>query len=541
MIIEESKVEVVEEEKEKNLNPENNEENIEEKKELIKKETDLQNIDNIDSQKISKKQLAIYISAFFGILILILGIIFFAFSIYNISNSEKIAKGVYIYGVDVSALNKQEAKIKLTPIFEEIEKLSDIKLECGTPGNDDYYETSINVSKIDLNYSLDSAIDFAFGIGKTGNIFKDDYDVFNAMVGTVQIDPGYSINNENLLKILNDISKEIPNAVVESSYYIEDSELIITKGSDGFAINIDETERIIDSKLANLSFISEKIEMPLVQASPKPIDLAAIYKEVYKDAKDAYYTTDPYAVYPSSNGVDFAISMDEAKEKLAKSDKEITIKLKTLYPEVTTNMIGKEAFPDLLGSFSTNYVSNANRTTNLKLAAEKINGTVLLPGEVFSYNKIVGERTIAAGYKNAAIYENGQVVDGLGGGICQISTTVFNAALFANLDMVELYNHQFIPSYVGAGRDATVVYGVKDFKFKNTRNYAIKIECTVSGGVASCKIYGLKEKTEYDVSINAKITSRTSSYIQSVTYRTLKLDGKEISTEKIYSCTYKNH
>ena len=233
--------------------------------------------------------------------------------------------------------------------------------------------------------------------------------------------------------------------------------------------------------------------------------------------------------------------MQEAKEKLSKSGKECTIPLKTVYPKVTTNMIGRKAFPDLLGQFSTNYVNNPNRTTNLKLAANKINGTVLLPGETFSYNKTVGERTIAAGYKDAAIYQNGEVVDGLGGGICQISTTLFNAALFANLDIVELHNHQFVPSYVGAGRDATVVYGAKDFKFKNSRKYAIKIECSVSGGVARFKIYGVKEDTEYDVKINASIISQTSSYIKSSTYRTLYLNGKAISKERIYSCTYKKH
>ena len=88
-------------------------------------------------------------------------------------------------------------------------------------------------------------------------------------------------------------------------------------------------------------------------------------------------------------------------------------------------MIGTEAFPDLLSTFSTNYpASNKNRTTNLVLAANKINGTVLMPGETFSYNKVVGARTIAAGYKEAAIYVSGSVVDGLGGGICQILSLI---------------------------------------------------------------------------------------------------------------------
>ena len=196
----------------------------------------------------------------------------------------------------------------------------------------------------------------------------------------------------------------------------------------------------------------------------------------------------------------------------------------------------------LIASFSTKYpTSNANRTTNLRLAANKINGYVLLPGETFSYNTVVGKRTIAAGYKEAAVYENGEVVQGLGGGICQISTTLFNSVLLANLEIVELHNHQFIPSYVSAGRDATVVYGAKDFKFKNSREHALKITCSVSKGIASFNIYGVKEQNENDVSVYSKVTNKTSKYIKSSTYRTIKSNGSVIKNELIANFTYKVH
>lgn len=91
------------------------------------------------------------------------------------------------------------------------------------------------------------------------------------------------------------------------------------------------------------------------------------------------------------------------------------------------------------------------------------------------------------------------MVNDIGGGICQITSTLYNAVVLANLDIVSRSNHQFVPSYVKAGRDATVVYGAIDFKFKNTRKYPIKIKSTVSGGVARVQIYGMKEETEYEV------------------------------------------
>ena len=205
-------------------------------------------------------------------------------------------------------------------------------------------------------------------------------------------------------------------------------------------------------------------------------------------------------------------------------------------------MIGSEAFPDQLSSFSTNYsAQNVNRTTNLRLAANKINGTVVMPGEEFSYNKVVGERTIAAGYKEAPIYVSGRVEDGLGGGICQITTTLYNAVVYANLEITERTNHQFVPSYSKAGRDATVVYGSIDFRFKNTRNYPVKILCTVSGGVAKCEIYGLKENPDYDVEITSQVTETTSTSIKSVTYKTVRQNGQVISSERINRDTYKRH
>lgn len=488
------------------------------------------NDNNTKKTKKTSTIVAIVVLAIFILLILIFG----GFTIYNIKNSNVIAKGVSIYGVDVSGLTRNEATDIVSKKFEPIEA-SDIKLFS------EKYETLINASAINLKFNIDSAVRYAFSIGKNGNIISDNFNILNTMINGVSITPTFSLDDKALQKALDKISADLPNSVVESSYFIEKSDLIITKGSEGYVVDLDNTIKSIKKSLTDYSFLTKPIELSLIKQGPKDVDIDKIYKEVHKAPKDAYYTTKPYAVYPSETGIDFKISLDEAKQKVASAKKECTIPLKTVYPKVTTNMIGKEAFPNLLGQFSTHYpASNVGRTTNLKLAANKINGTVLLPGETFSYNKVVGERTISAGYKNAPIYQNGQVVDGLGGGVCQISTTLFNAVLFANLKIDELYNHQFVPSYVGAGRDATVAYGSKDFKFTNSRKYAIKLECSVSGGIATFKIYGVKEDKEYDIKVNAYASTKPS-YITSVTYRTLYLNGKQVSKEKVYSCTYKRH
>lgn len=517
MIIEEEKVEVLEEKSK------NNNQNSDQFKQVT------------DGTPIHKSHLLKYFGLFLLALLVIFIIIFVVFTLIN-KNSETIAKGIYVYGVDISGLSKQGAYEKISEYFETEVYSKDITL---------YYEdfkTYIKPDEISLNYDIESAVNYAFSVGKSGNIFKDNYYAFDAMLNGLNIIPTYKIDESSLENILNDISTELPNAVIESSYYIEDSTLIITKGSDGYIVNSDQTAISVKNSISNLGYISEEILLSLTPKSPTPVDIEKIHTEIYKEASDAYYTTDPYAVYPSSEGIDFDISIEEAEELLELSDNEVEIPLKTLYPEVTTNMLGREAFPDLLATFSTRYAtSNTNRTTNLRLAASKIDGYVLLPGETFSYNAVVGERTIAAGYKEAAMYQNGEVVDGLGGGICQISTTLFNAVLLSNLEIVELHNHQFVPSYVSAGEDATVVYGSKDFQFKNSRNYAIKIECSVSGGIARFNIYGVKEDEEYDVSIDARVTSRTSSRIKSTTYRILRKGNEVVEREHIYDCTYLTH
>jgi vancomycin resistance protein YoaR len=297
----------------------------------------------------------------------------------------------------------------------------------------------------------------------------------------------------------------------------------------------------IKESIYNLSF-ENSLDLIVEEQYPSEIDLDNIYNEIHKEPVDAYYTQDPFCVYPSENGVDFSISLDDAKNLLSNDETEYTIPLKILYPNVTTNMIGTEAFPDLLSDFSTSYAaSNKNRTTNLILAANKINGTVVMPGETFSYNQVVGERTIEAGYKEAAIYVNGKVEDGLGGGICQITTTLYNAVLLANLEIVERSNHQFVPSYSDASRDATVVYGAIDFKFKNNRDYPIKITCSVANGIANFKIFGLKSENDYEVVLSSRITSSNSNYIYSEAYKTLKKDGIVVDVQTLSKDIYKKH
>ena len=119
--------------------------------------------------------------------------------------------------------------------------------------------------------------------------------------------------------------------------------------------------------------------------------------------------------------------------------------------------------------------------------------------------------------------------------------TLYNAVVYANLEIVERSNHQFVPSYVSASRDATVVYGSIDFKLKNNRDYPIKLVCSVSNGVAKFDIYGLKTADDYDVEISSRITSQTSTSTNSEAYKILKKNGQIVSRTLLSRDTYKRH
>ena len=474
----------------------------------------------------------------FGILvfiaIIVLIITFSIFTVYN-ANNDNIASGIYIKNVDVSNLSKDEAKEKISSYINE-----NLPENIALKHND--YETSIPLSSLNLSFAIDSAVDSAYSIGKNENILKNSFQAIKTMFTHTNIEPSYSIDLEQLETSLKDISSKLPDTVKESGYYIEGKNLIITPGSEGNIVNVSQMVSYIKNGLANLTLKDRVLDIATVVEQPSKINIDKIYEEIYKDPVDAYYTQEPYAVFPSENGMDFAISLDEAKAMLEEPKDEYVIPLKILYPNVTTNMIGTEAFPDLLSTYSTKYSTrDKDRTTNLQLAANKINGTVLMPGEIFSYNQVVGERTIAAGYKEAPIYVSGEVVDGLGGGICQITSTLYNAVLYANLGIVSRSNHQFVPSYVTASRDATVVYGAIDFKFKNTRDYPIKITCSVSNGIATFNIYGLRGDNEYDVEISSRVTGTTANAIYSEAYRILKQNGQVVKSELLSRDTYKKH
>lgn len=186
---------------------------------------------------------------------------------------------------------------------------------------------------------------------------------------------------------------------------------------------------------------------------------------------------------------------------------------------------------DLLGSYTTKFNTKLKgRSTNVNIASRAIDRTVLLPNEIFSFNGTVGPRTIKNGYQIAQIILRGKLVDGIGGGICQVSSTLYNSALMSELGIVERANHTIPSTYVPMGLDATVSYGVLDFKFQNTLDFPIYIESIVSGNKMKVNIYGKKLSDR-----RIKLTSNIDEIIKkdtSVVFDDDMFKGQKVVEEK---------
>ena len=273
----------------------------------------------------------------------------------------------------------------------------------------------------------------------------------------------------------------------EDGYKIDNDKLILTKGKGNYAVDVDKLVRTISRQTGKGDY-DTVIKCPEKQSD---VDMDALYEKIHCEPQDP--TLDPdddYKVIEAKDGVDF--DLDAAKMALsgAKSGEKVEIPLVLTSADLTTAEYEKLLFRDQISSYSTEVDGSDNRKTNVKLAAQYCDGTILMPGESFSYNLGVGELTEERGFLPGPSYADGESVLDMGGGICQVSSTLYMACLYANLEIDERHCHPYPASYVPAGLDATVAWGGCDFVFTNDTDYPIKITTTYDGYSTSCTIWG---------------------------------------------------
>lgn len=285
---------------------------------------------------------------------------------------------------------------------------------------------TVSASELGIHFSDMNAVSEAVDVGRSGNLIKRYKDKKDLQQGDKVIEMRLGVDSAAVSALLDEKAEELNQEAVDNGLVREDGRFRIIKGEQGVEVNVADS-------------------------------IAAI--EEYVSAE--------------WNG----------------SDAEIELVAEIVEPRGSEEELAK--VKDLLGSYSTNYNSSgANRCTNISIAAEKINGTVLYPGEEFSVYESIGPLDAANGYKLAGSYENGQTVDSYGGGVCQVSTTMYNAVILAELEVTQRSNHSMIVSYVKPSMDAAIAGDYKDLRFVNNYDLPIYIEAYTVGKDIYFNIFG---------------------------------------------------
>ena len=327
---------------------------------------------------------------------------------------------------------------------------------------------------VDISAAVDDAME-----SQSGGFFARGWQFLSSLLGGERLSLPVTISGTPAS--VTQAVEECADPEAQTTWEVTDTELVLHKGVTGRTIDtaalIDALEERLGQSVSGTDADAAPIEAQVTTAPPADPDFDAIRDEIAVEPADAYLDKETREVVPSVTGVDF--DTEAAKAALDASDEggTVGVPLTLTEPSITTAKLEDNLFKDVLGTGTTSCAGPSNRWFNIDLAADRVNDTILLPGETFSYNDTAGPYTLASGYKAAGTYQNGQSVDATAGGICQLSSTLYWVTLKANLETVERHKHQFNGGYMPViGTDATVWSNQLDFRFKNSTEYPIKIE-----------------------------------------------------------------
>lgn len=468
-----------------------------------------------------------------------------------LASGNGFIKNMTINGIKVNNMSKDEIVTQLEKQYQKDEK-----------------NLLLNLSLNDQKYQIDMKDNVKVNIKDQVNDIQKKYNNFftKGYHYLLQHNENISIDIKDQKQLNKDIKKSgilDYSTLVPTTYKVEKTKVIFTKGKSGEAVKQKDVYNTIQTALNEYDF-NKTLKIKPSSVSEDESVMKTIYKSLSKEGKNATLDkNDNYKIVAEQYGAKYDLDDSISAFNKAKEGKEFEVKAKAIVPSITKEDLEKNLFKDVLGEYTTTVNGSSVRKNNVRLAGEKCN-VILLPGEEFSYNQTVGKRTKENGFGEAGAYLNGETVQEVGGGVCQTSSTLYNAVVLANLEVTERTNHTYISSYVPIGRDATVSWGGPDFKFKNNRDYPIKIEASYAGGKLTCKIIGTDVDGSYvkftsertgDVAYNTKyendatipegqqVTKQAGSNGgKAVSYRLVyDKDGKLLSKKKEANSYYKGH
>lgn len=365
----------------------------------------------------------------------------------------------------------------------------------------------IKIGAVTTGMDSHSTAEEAYAYTHEGSFFARLGHVLSATFARHEIPLSVAVDATKLNARLDEISNAALTEPVDPSWKVDGDQLIIDRGKPGVDFDREKVSQVVTERIRAMDFDPYKV--PVQTEAQKEINLEEIKTAVDAEPENATVDkSDGKTVIDAVEGVQMDLSA--AKKALAAADKNaqtVSVPVTRTPAAVDADTLRQVLFRDTLATAKTNFgSSNAARANNVRLAASLINGLILNPGEEFSYNNVVGERTTERGFRPAGAYVAGKLVDEVGGGVCQPSSTLYMAVLRANLKVTERTNHGFTVGYTPLGEDATVSYGSLDFRFKNSTDYPVKIVSDSSGGTLRMTIIGTKV-TDQSVTTERKIVA----------------------------------
>ena len=400
-----------------------------------------------------------------------------AYGAYRVSQLDTNYPNLSVNGIPVGGLTREQTVEALNAAGWET-RLS-TPLTVTTLGGQSF---TVDPLKSGVLQTTEGIAEIAFQYGREGNIIEDLISYLKCRFKPTELEhPEQNADRAYLAECIAQNRADLETLLGEAEYVpdYEGEKLVLRKGWG--QLQLDE-EGLTEAIIAALQAGVHEISYDRLAAELTEPDFDAIHAELLKEPKDASFTDDgKFDVIDEVVGCRFDVQQAKELWEAAAPTDEVDVPMSVTWPAVTGQQLRDSLFHDLLGTCTTNYWNSTdNRINNVKLASSKIDGTILYPGDVFSYTEVVGQRTQEAGFLPAPAYVDGDVKDEIGGGACQVSSTLYCATLFAFLETVERTNHYFPVHYMQLGTDATVTIpdeggNVMDLKFRNNKNYPIKI------------------------------------------------------------------
>ena len=440
--------------------------------------------------------------------------------LYNFDFNGTIMENVTIAGVDVGGMTRQEAIAAVEDAATESYTNSPMVVKV--------FDVAVEISPEDSQAKLNTklAVWDAYRYGRRGFSAQKAADAEKAENGGIAVDLSryLKLDEKGIEQALNEFSNHYNTTLSQSTYEVTGTApeltLIVNLGVPEYGLDLSVLQQqVVEAYRKNQMLLETECSL----MEPEPIDLAGIRDAHSTSAINASFDPDTFDVIEGVNGCTLDVEAAEITLSETAYGERVEIPFRQIQPETSGDSLRALLFRDELGHHVAFQSSSSSRATNLRLACEAINGVVLLPGQTFSYNETLGERTTERGYQTGIAYVGGESVPSIGGGICQVSSTLYYCALQADLEIIARENHCYAPGYVPLGMDATVSWGALDFCFRNDKDYPIRIDAVADGGTVTVSLMGTDTK-DYYIEMEYVVTAY---YDYDVTYEEMTADNEK--------------